>query len=263
MQWKYCFRSLVVVAICAGTLCGAPSLANTAEKEKLDKAAADCEAGNYKEGAAQFRQLGNEGCPFAQCIMGVMYQNGRGVPKNVHTAIGWYMKSAKQGYSVAEEHLGEIYQYGEQGIKQDNKEAADWYRRAAHHGNQKAQMALFKMFVKSHEPNEAAEGRSWLAQACQIPGELSEEAHKAFMSLPPMQELTRVQDNFGNELASVAVAGTGKAPELQNTTTSKPFQFGPPIGMPGTLADRWDGFVGLEKSLSLSTKREMQNLTGH
>jgi Sel1 repeat len=247
--------STILTTLCLGTIYGAPSLAYMAEKEKLDKASADCQAGRYKEGAEEFKQLGNEGCPFAQCILGVMYQNGKGVPKNVHTAIGWYTKSAKQGNPVAEEHLGEIYQFGEQGIKQDNAEAKNWYRRAAHHGSQKAQVALFKMFVNSHTGNEAAEGRSWLQQACAIPGELSEEAHKAWANLPPMKELSKVQDNFGNELASVAVAGTGKAPVLQNTEPAKSFQIGPNIPMPGALADHWDGFGGLEKMLSPSRQR--------
>jgi hypothetical protein len=254
MNWKNFLADGILTTLCVSTICGAPAFSYMAEKDKLDKASADCQAGRYKEGADEFRQLAKEGCPFAQCILGVMYQNGRGVPKNVHTAISWYSKSAKQGNPVAEEHLGEIYQFGEQGIKQDKSEAANWYRRAAHHGSQKAQMALFKMFVNSHVGSEATEGRSWLEQACKIPGELSEEAHKAWMSLPPVQELTKVQNNFGNELASVAVAGTGKTPELQNTEPAKSFQIGPNIPMPGALADHWDGFAGLEKSLSASTK---------
>jgi len=115
------------------------------DKEKLNKAAADCSAGKYKEGAAEFHVLADEGCPFAQCILRIMYQNGRGVSKNVHPAIGWYSKSAKQGYSVAEEHLGEIYQYGEQGTRADSKQAVNWYRGPAYHGNGKVQLALFKM----------------------------------------------------------------------------------------------------------------------
>jgi hypothetical protein len=255
MNGKHFFASTILIALCIGTTNGAPGFAYMADKEKLEKASADCSDGKYKEGVEEFRQLANEGCPFAQCILGVMYQNGKGVSKNVHIAIGWYSKSAKQGNPIAEEHLGEIYQYGEQGIRPDKKAAARWYRRAAHHGSQKAQVALFKMFINSHVGGEATEGRLWLEQACKIPGELSEEAHKAWMSISPMQELTKVQNNFGNELASVAVAGTGKTPELENTAPAKSFQIGPNIPMPGALSEHWDGFSRLEKLLTPPTTR--------
>jgi hypothetical protein len=263
MHRKYSFKAnrakaLFCMAIWAVTIDGAPCLAYIADKEKLDRAAADCDAGKYKEGAAQFKQLGEEGDPFAQCIMGVMYQNGRGAPKNVHSAINWYMKSAKQGYPIAEEHLGEIYQYGEEGIKTDNKVAAKWYRCAAYHGNQKAQMALFKMFISSHVTNEAAEARAWLARACQIPGELTEEAHKSFDKLPPMQEVARVQNNFENEYADMAVDGTMKRqPGQENLPVAKPVQtlLHQPDGLVGALEDHWDKIGGLEKSLSGSANK--------
>jgi len=245
-------RSIVAALLLLSTTCGAQVFAYQSDKARLDKAAADCDAGKYKEGAEEFTTLAKEGCPFAQCILGVMYQNGRGVPKNVHSAIGWYMKSAKQGYSTAEEHLGEIYQYGEQGIHKDNKQAADWYRRAAHHGNQKAQMALFKMFMTSHTNSEQLEGRSWLAQACRLPGELTEEARKAFMNLSPMKGLAQVQNNFEYEFADMAVGGTLKPEPGQQAPAPRPVNtlIHQPDGLVGALTDHWDKVEGLERSLA-------------
>ncbi|MBS1993732.1 MAG: sel1 repeat family protein [Cyanobacteria bacterium SZAS LIN-3] len=252
MSRKTCIAALVSLACGLSTAFNPPVFAYMAEKVKLDQAAADCDAGKYKEGAEQFRRLGNEGDAFAQYIMGVMYQNGRGVPKNVHSAIGWYMKSAKQGYPGAEERLGEIYQFGEQGIKKDNKQAADWYRRAAHHGNQKAQMALFKMFISSHIGNEVAEARAWLGRACQTPGELSEDAHKAFANLPAMKEMAATQNNFENEFADMAVAGTMKPAPGQTLPVARPVNtlLHQPDGLVGALEDHWGKVADLDKSLS-------------
>jgi len=228
-----------------------------ADKEKLDKAAAACNAGNYKEGAAQFKVLANDGDAFSQCLLGVMYQNGRGVPKNVNTAISWYMKAAKQGCSNSEVHLGDIYLYGEQGIKKNDKVAADWYRRAAHHGSQNAQMALFKMFISSHFGDEAAEARAWLARACQAPGELTEEAHKAWANLSPVKEMAQVQNNFENEYASVAVLGTQQPAPGQVAPTAQPVSklLHQPDGLVGALEEHWDKVADLDKQLSAEQSR--------
>jgi TPR repeat protein len=208
MHWKTSLAALLVATTFGATVSSAPSWATLSEKQQLDKAGDDIEAGKFKEGAAEFKVIADKGNPFAQCIMGVMSQNGRGVPKDIHQAISWYMKSAKQGFAGAEEHLGEIYRDGTEGIKRDTKIAATWFRRAAFHGDGKAQLALGKMFMTSHAPGESNEAKVWLARACQVPGNISDEAHKAFLNLPGVQDIVKAQDNFQFAIANLAVGGT-------------------------------------------------------
>jgi hypothetical protein len=208
MHWKTSLAALLIATTFGVTASGLPSWAAASEKEQLDKAGADVGAGKYKEGAAEFKALADKGNPFAQCIMGVMSQNGRGVTKDIHQAINWYMKSANQGFAGAEEHLGEIYRDGTDGIKKDTKLAANWFRRAAFHGDGKAQLALGKMFMASHQPHESTEAKIWLARAFETPGHISDEAHKAFMTLPGMQDMVKSQNNFQFAIANLAVGGT-------------------------------------------------------
>lgn len=42
---------------------------------------------------------------FAQCSLGMMYENGEGIEKDMEQAIKWYKKSATQGFSYAVEAL--------------------------------------------------------------------------------------------------------------------------------------------------------------
>jgi TPR repeat protein len=44
----------------------------------------------------------------AQCMIGMLYQMGRGVEADNSKAIFWYERSAKQGYSVANNNLAGI-----------------------------------------------------------------------------------------------------------------------------------------------------------
>ena len=248
MRWKNSLMALTLTVGYCLTICGAPSWAYMAEKAKLDKAAQDIDAGKIKEGAAEFKQLADQGCPFAQCLVGIMYLNGKGVPKNVHTAISYFLKSAKQGFPSAEEHLGEIYQFGEEGIRKDDKLAANWYRRAAYHGNSKAQLALGKMYMNSHVTNEVDEAKVWLARACQVPGTIADQARAAFATLPGMQELAKTQDNFAFAMANIAVGGT--LTRDLGTKDVKPTEMQAPADMPGALEENWDKFADCEKSIA-------------
>jgi hypothetical protein len=208
MHWKTSLTALLIATTFGASVSGVPSWAAASEKQQLDQAGADIQAGKYKEGAAAFKSLADKGNPFAQCIMGVMCQNGRGVPKDIHQAVDWYTKSAKQGFAGAEEHLGEIYRDGTDGMRKDTNISANWFRRAAFHGDGKAQLALGKMFMASHTPHESNEAKIWLARAFETPGHIGDEAHKAFMTLPGMQDMVKAQNNYQFAIANLAVGGT-------------------------------------------------------
>jgi TPR repeat protein len=66
----------------------------------------------------------------AQCDLGTMYDKGEGVQQDFKQAAAWYRKAADQGNAKAQCTLGNICHQG-QGVQQDSKQAVAWYRKAA------------------------------------------------------------------------------------------------------------------------------------
>lgn len=81
------------------------------------------------------------GDPKYQFALAQAYLQGRGVPRDVNTAISWYRKAAGQHYAEAENDLGAIYGKGI-GVAQDFAQSIKWYSLAAEHGSPTAQSAL-------------------------------------------------------------------------------------------------------------------------
>ena len=60
---------------------------------------------------------------------------------NANHAIELYLKSAEQGYAVAQYNLGLCYEFGE-GVEQDFVKSAEWYEKSAEQGHAVAQYHL-------------------------------------------------------------------------------------------------------------------------
>jgi TPR repeat protein len=75
------------------------------------------------------RKFAEQGVADAQVMMGVLYETGLGVPKNIEEAIAWYQKAAAQEHPTAWSNLGTIYLLGLHG-QPDKEEAARCYGRA-------------------------------------------------------------------------------------------------------------------------------------
>ena len=109
----------------------------------------------YNRGKAVERDLGKafswhlkaaeKGYDKAQFNVGLMYADGEGVPKDSAKGVMWLCKAADQGYAHAQYSLGAMYANGE-GVKQDYLRAAEWYRKAAEQGLREAQYALGFMY---------------------------------------------------------------------------------------------------------------------
>jgi len=95
--------------------------------------------------AAACRRLADQGKAWAQYNLGVMYDNGRGLPQDYKEAVKWYRKAADQGNADAENNLGASYEDAE-GVQQDYDEAVKWYRKAAEQGHARAQTNLGWMY---------------------------------------------------------------------------------------------------------------------
>jgi uncharacterized protein len=107
---------------------------------------------DYKEAVKWYTKAAEQGDAEAQSNLGVMYQNGQGVPQDYKEAVKWYTKATEQGFAQAQSNLtdaqfslGAMYQNG-QGVPQNYKEAIKWYRISAEQGNAETQYILGTMY---------------------------------------------------------------------------------------------------------------------
>ena len=66
--------------------------------------------------------------------LGLMYLEGRGVPKDMGNAIKWWRKAADQGYISAQFGLGLAYENGD-GVSVDKVQAVRYYLLACKNGH--------------------------------------------------------------------------------------------------------------------------------
>ncbi len=126
--------------ICASLL----SIANLAYAG-WDEGLAAYNDGNYQTALKEFKILADQGYATAQYNLGVMYDNGQGVPQNYSQAIYWYKKAAEKGHASAQYNLALMYDDG-QGVPQNYTQAVYWYKKAAEQGNASAQFNLGVMY---------------------------------------------------------------------------------------------------------------------
>ncbi|WP_193771509.1 tetratricopeptide repeat protein [Candidatus Magnetaquicoccus inordinatus] len=70
---------------------------------------------------------------------------GAAITQDHEKGVAWLTRATACGYEPAQSQLGRMYSVGE-GVKQDAKKAAEWYRKAADQGN-----ATAKEWLKKHE----------------------------------------------------------------------------------------------------------------
>ena len=102
-------------------------------------------AGDYATAIQEWTPLAEAGDVPVQYNLGVMYDNGQGVPQDYAEAVKWYRLAADQGYAGAQTNLGLMYDNG-QGVPQDYAEAMKWWRLAADQGFANAQTNLGVMY---------------------------------------------------------------------------------------------------------------------
>src|SRR5690554_3388796 len=102
------------------------------------KGLAAAQRGDYQTALQEWRPLAEQGNTVAQFNLGIMYDNGYGVPQDKAEAAKWYRMAAEQGDADAQFNLGVLYDNG-YGVPQDYAEAAKWYRMAAEQGHGGAQ----------------------------------------------------------------------------------------------------------------------------
>jgi TPR repeat protein len=108
---------------------------------QLEEGIAAYHAADYTTALRLLRPLADQGDPIAQSQLGVMFAEGRGLPRNYDDAIKWLRKAADQSNAFAQSQLGVLYAEG-RGVPQNYEEAIKWYRKAADQGEASAQFNL-------------------------------------------------------------------------------------------------------------------------
>lgn len=70
----------------------------------------------------------------AQFFLGLCFDYAIGMTHNAKLAFKWYLKSAKQNYTPAQNRLGEIFKDGK-GVCKDLNQAFQWYTKSAANGD--------------------------------------------------------------------------------------------------------------------------------
>lgn len=124
--------------------CDVPTekLASLRKNEKVVKKSTETSLELYKKAA-------EKGDAEAQFKIGVMYDNGDGVPQDFKQAMVWYKKAAVQGNVNAQYNIGVLYNLG-QGVSKNYIETMSWYRRAAEQGDTRAQFNVGLLYKNGH-----------------------------------------------------------------------------------------------------------------
>jgi TPR repeat protein len=97
--------------------------------------------------AKEVRKAAEEGDASAQNRLGLLYDEGVGVPQGYRQAKEWFEKAAKQGHAGAQLNLGTLYLQGA-GAPQSAQMAVFWFSRAAEQGDVLAFAKLGWMYAQ-------------------------------------------------------------------------------------------------------------------
>jgi TPR repeat protein len=130
---------------------------------------------DHKTAVKYYTLAAEQGFADAQFNLGVMYKNGKGIPQDYKTAVKWYTPAAEQGLVGAQFNLGQMYRLG-QGVPQDYTTAAKWYKLAAEQGGADAQLNLGVMYLKGNGvPTDYVYAHMWWSIAASNGGKKVEK----------------------------------------------------------------------------------------
>lgn len=138
----------------------------------------------------------------------MLYEYGRGVPKDYREALRWYRKAAEQGMAPAEFSVGEAYALGRE-VTKDDREAVRWYLRSAEQNYAAAQLKLGAAYVLGvGVSRNVVQAYMWLSLASEKEGEGQAVARQARNELE--RKMTADQLNEARRLAAEWKAKRGK-----------------------------------------------------
>jgi len=90
--------------------------------------------GDFAAALKEWKPLADTGSRDAQYNLGLLYMDGKGVPKSYEEAAKWFERAANQGQLEAQHNLGAMYGGG-LGVRRDYVQAYKWESVCAARGN--------------------------------------------------------------------------------------------------------------------------------
>jgi len=123
------FLMVLWLSACSTT----PSKTDQAElKKEFNRAVVAFQAQRYVDALSIFRPMAEDGLPGGQYFLGLHYEFGFGVEKDLQHAINLFQLASEQHYGAAEHHMAVLYLEGV--LEQKNNEGLKWLTRAVEHG---------------------------------------------------------------------------------------------------------------------------------
>ena len=142
------------------------ALAYSANAGSLEDGMAAYARGNYAMALKFWQPYAEQGHADAQNNLGVIYANGRGVPRDDVEAVKWWRRAGEQGNAMAQFNLGVSYKTG-WGVPRDYVSAHMWLNLAAEAGYEIAPKIRDSTASKM-TPDQIAEAermaREWIAK---------------------------------------------------------------------------------------------------
>ncbi|HYV88298.1 MAG TPA: tetratricopeptide repeat protein [Candidatus Polarisedimenticolia bacterium] len=185
---------------------------------EIDDAIAAYERGDYAAARKGLERTTRAGDAVAARYLAIMHRAGQGVKQSDRQAATYFRRAADAGDLLSQINLAELYESG-RGIRRNYPAAADWYRRAADQGSPLAMARLAGLREKGLDSTaDLAEAAVWYRRAAEL-GEREAQARVAGL----YAEGRGVERNLIEALiwAEEAAAGNADARALRDRLTSE------------------------------------------
>lgn len=126
---------------------------------------AAAQQGDYTTAIALWQPLAESGHVDAQFNLGLIYDHGAGVPRDLEKAARWFLLAAESGDRTAQSFMGEMFAKGH-GVEKDLQRAAEWYEKAALQGDAMSQYNLGILYASGKGvPLDDVYAFAWLSVA--------------------------------------------------------------------------------------------------
>ena len=110
---------------------------------------------DLKKAFSFYKKAADQDEMYAQYALALFYSSGKGVQQDYAQALHWFHKAADQGYDKALHAIGLVYHLGE-GVPKDLNEAIKWYKKAADQGYVPSMWNLSTIYLPEDDPSDAS-----------------------------------------------------------------------------------------------------------